>query len=50
MSSIHLLILIADQIPGDKDDKLIIALLPVAALTMLVVGLWGTVVVFGKAK
>ena len=50
MSSMHLLIMLAGKTDCDGDDKLVIAFLPIVALTMLVVGIWGSVVIFGKAK
>ena len=50
MSSMHLLIMLAGKTDCDGDDKLVIAFLPIVTLTMLVVGIWGSVVIFGKAK
>ena len=50
ITTLNILILIASLTPCDRDDKIVAGLLPLVALAMFAVTIWGSVVVFGKLK
>ena len=52
MSTMHLLIMLANRLDCVKEDdevKIMKVMLPLVAFTMVAVGIWGSVVIFGKA-
>ena len=46
--TLEALVLLASLTPCDADDKMVAGLMPLVALAMFAVTIWGSVVVFGK--
>ena len=46
--TLEVLVLLASLTPCDADDTIVVLLMPIVALAMFAVTIWGSVVVFGK--
>ena len=46
--TMEVLVVLAACTPCDADDKIVLYLMPIVALAMFAVTIWGSVVVFGK--